>query len=974
MTAESKRIKALAGLLTNEDLYNDDLFFSGSVRQKQQLIVEKLSKSTPIKKPPPSSHVVVSSSSSSSSMCRTMEGVDVAQQQHAVSHNNNNSYNNDDDTSDNINENNDEEVRFGKSANQATFTSASVRERAAAMSGFLTKKNSGPTSGQARAMEWRSGGSGSNTGSAGVEYTPKKIASDFVSQFDRVDGMMMENDVNDSSSNNNNAKRMMKKKSKPSFLLQFDDSPRADSIIAGNNFADYEKEKEEEEVPIRAPLTPRTPRTPLTPRTPSSRSIGNGNNNSSSNNSNSNSNNSNSVLPSPRTQTTTTPRGSRHHSNRMLTSPRRASSNKTSCNFANFDNNDNDTTTAIMNSSMAVEAGSIVEEIDNWLVGGMSLSDTDDEETKNEQEDEEVDNDSNNGEDDFFMNDLDKVLSEANGFLVGVVDSDDDEEEVVEVVEEVEEEEEEERVHFDFNNDDDEEEEETEGMSDDLESELESARQLAQDFTRFLHLDDGFMSPVAAGRRSGGGGEKDVENIAIQEEVEEGDDFGWVGGASKVEDEVVEDEVVEEEIKPEIDAVEVIEEEEVMNDMVVEEVHVLVDDEEESVLSEYVEDEVAQEEVEDDNADDGEGDWEGWTRNNDFFTDFTEDYAADDASEIAEPVAAARKEVIPTQIEPAKSLPQKVSYKPKLRIQIKGAPELKTDKEEEEEAFFYASHPSPQARDDEQLLDTQLVPSPVAEEPPTSKVDTSPKKNKATPKKFGLKKIVHRVRPDIDEESVTSKTHTSPKRTYTSPKKLGLKKIAQRASIESDDESVENMSLFGEGISSFNAFDTSVSLTKSDESERKIIQSPPKLTIYIKGAPQFVPSTQIEEEDAFYFAQPSPLVGDDKGLLSFNFPSSPTAFEPKKENTLTSSTKKHLKKFVNKRYHSRGNTKAEEDYAFGDQVGNDGFNNDFFGAPASPVRQAKDAMKDGGSTKKKILGLLSGKKKKQSRGLYLLDD
>jgi hypothetical protein len=31
-------------------------------------------------------------------------------------------------------------------------------------------------------------------------------------------------------------------------------------------------------------------------------------------------------------------------------------------------------------------------------------------------------------------------------------------------------------------------------------------------------------------------------------------------------------------------------------------------------------------------------------------------------------------------------------------------------------------------------------------------------------------------------------------------------------------------------------------------------------------------------------------------------------------------------------------------------------------------------MKDGGSTKKKILGLLSGKKKRQKKGLYLLDD
>ena len=48
-----------------------------------------------------------------------------------------------------------------------------------------------------------------------------------------------------------------------------------------------------------------------------------------------------------------------------------------------------------------------------------------------------------------------------------------------------------------------------------------------------------------------------------------------------------------------------------------------------------------------------------------------------------------------------------------------------------------------------------------------------------------------------------------------------------------------------------------------------------KLNIYIKGAPQFSQPQQDEEEDAFYFRQPSPLVGDDKGLLSSNFSSSP---------------------------------------------------------------------------------------------------
>jgi hypothetical protein len=60
---------------------------------------------------------------------------------------------------------------------------------------------------------------------------------------------------------------------------------------------------------------------------------------------------------------------------------------------------------------------------------------------------------------------------------------------------------------------------------------------------------------------------------------------------------------------------------------------------------------------------------------------------------------------------------------------------------------------------------------------------------------------------------------------------------------------------------------------------------------------------------------------------------------------------------------------------FNDKSESQGFDNDnfFFAAPASPVRQAKDAMRDGCSTKKKIFGLLSGKKKK-SKGLYLLDD
>eukprot|EP00984_Skeletonema_dohrnii_P029690 scaffold20529_cov83-Skeletonema_dohrnii-CCMP3373.AAC.1 len=374
MTAESERIKALAGLLTNEDLYDDDLFFSGSVKQKQQVIVEKLSKNAPIK--------------DNGGTSLPLHHKQQQQQQQIVidsvkqpSHNADN--------------NNDGEVKFGGSANQTTFVSSSVRERAAAMSGFLTKKKDGPTSGQARAMEWRGGGTTSTAGGNNtiMECAPKKIAPTFVSKFDRV--VVGENDANNGGTPSNKKSKGMKKKSKPSFLFQFDDSPRANGGAggAGGNF------KEEEGVP-RAPLTPRTPRAPLTPRTPSRTT-----------NSNSNSNSNNNLL-SPRTpRQTTTPRG--RHRSTMLPSPRAGAGMNSQTNF--------EPPAAAVNCSMAVEAGSITEEIDDWL-GGMSLSDSEDDDDDDDDDDEhQIDNGydedvdyESNGDDEFFMNDLDKVLSEAN--------------------------------------------------------------------------------------------------------------------------------------------------------------------------------------------------------------------------------------------------------------------------------------------------------------------------------------------------------------------------------------------------------------------------------------------------------------------------------------------------------------------------------------------------------------------------------
>jgi len=233
------------------------------------------------------------------------------------------------------------------------------------------------------------------------------------------------------------------------------------------------------------------------------------------------------------------------------------------------------------------------------------------------------------------------------------------------------------------------------------------------------------------------------------------------------------------------------------------------------------------------------------------------------------------------------------------------------------------------------------------------------------------------VCPESDGERVS--------KTDSSPKKFGLKKIVHQTRPESDEESVVESSSYEEDVSPFHSnFDMSVSLTKSDETEKKGAKTPPKLTIYIKGAPQFTPSRPFEE-DAFYVSNPSPLVGDDKGLLSSDFAWSPSVFDQKKESTLTSSTKKHFKNFVSKtlpapKYQAALKVVAMSGQSTAMNTASDEpetqcFGDDFFyPAPESPVRQARDVMKDGGSTKKKILGLLSGKKKRQKKGLYLLDD
>ena len=604
------------------------------------------------------------------------------------------------------------------------------------------------------------------------------------------------------------------------------------------------------------------------------------------------------------------------------------------------------------NATTGASALSISDDIDDWL-GGMSLSDSEEggDQSPNDNEEEESskngdeeffmndldkmileangfspseegdhpDNDDDeeeevsNGDDEFFMNDLDKVILEANGFLEGVVASDD-------VLSNNEHEEDDEGVqHFGFNGE--EERGENFGMSADLESDLESARQLAEGFTRFLVRDEGSMSPVAAESICGGSRREVVETL--REEV----DCGWAGG----EEEIEEDHVLSESVQDD------------NND---------ASEEEEEAAEEAAE----EEEEEEVNVEENEADWEGWNSNSVFFTSFDDEEEVakdDDASQTAEPVVSREDENVP-QVEP--NMPPRSetkSSKPKLRIQIKGAPQFIPTKEEDEGLFYYASQPSPLARDDEQLLGTQLnMQSPVAIESGSSKTDTSPKKSKSG----------------------------------TSPKTFVLKKIAHQACPESDEDSLEESSSEQE-VSPFHAhFDMSVSLTKSDETEKKAAaKTPPKLTIYIKGAPQFTPSRQFEE-DAFYVSQPSPLFGDGKCLLSSSFASSPLVFEQKKESSLTSSSKKHFKNFVSKTHFpstkyqaaAKGNAKFDQGTTmntFSDKSGAECFDNDFFFAvPGFPVRQAKDAMKEGGSTKKKILGLLSGKKKKQNKGLYLLDD
>ena len=198
MTAEIGRMKALAGLLNNdadlsgllidEDLYNynDDLFFSGSVKQKQQFIVDKLSKNAPMKDNNTNSGVTTTT---------MMIETDTTQPPSHISDNDNA----DDDDNNENDYDNSGEVQFGQSADPTSFVASSVRQRAAAMSGFLTKKKDGPTSGQARAMEWRGGGGG-----GGAQH---KIAPTFVSKFDHhhrggVGGG--ENDVNGGTPTNNN--------------------------------------------------------------------------------------------------------------------------------------------------------------------------------------------------------------------------------------------------------------------------------------------------------------------------------------------------------------------------------------------------------------------------------------------------------------------------------------------------------------------------------------------------------------------------------------------------------------------------------------------------------------------------------------------------------------------------------------------------------------------------------------------------
>ena len=163
--------------------------------------------------------------------------------------------------------------------------------------------------------------------------------------------------------------------------------------------------------------------------------------------------------------------------------------------------------------------------------------------------------------------------------------------------------------------------------------------------------------------------------------------------------------------------------------------------------------------------------------------------------------------------------------------------------------FFAASQPSPLARDDEQLLDTNDVESMVMPSP-------------------------------VSVESESPKTEKS-------PKKFGLR-IFERGggSQKSEEKSVEETTSQEDEFASFTQWN------KSKETEKNVPNTPPKLTVYIKGAPQFTPSRHVQE-DVFYMSQPSPVFGDDKRLLSSSsFAASPSMAEQK-----TSTAKKHFRNF-----------------------------------------------------------------------------
>ena len=879
-------MKALAGLLDDQD-DDDDLFFAGSVKAKQQFIIEKLSKNTPIKD---NQQQLTPQRQQQQQQSPLRQGTSYHHEQQVSKEDVQPSNTN---ISNNNNANNSEEgVKFGgESADEtSSFVSASVRERAAAMSGFLTKKHDGPTNGQARAMEWRVDGSGGGSGGGTQrEVTPKKIAPNFVSKFDKVaavgGSVVEENEVNGGSTT---TPKNHKKKSRPSFLSQFDDSPRTDNKLdeaTGTSMV----------ASPRRPLTPRTslapsPRTssyPTTtllssPRCPTPRSR------------TPKSDKSNLIL-SPRTPRTQQSPGnnSGSSSSRVLPSPRMSSQ-------------------AVLNCSTAAEAGNITQEIDDWF-GGMSLSASTEEGGEEKEKKEERNNDDDHdgdGGDAISLSgsegstDLDNLISEANGFLEGVASQ----EENVDTM-----------IYFGFHDDNDggdkDDDVASAGVnSNDIESELESALQLAQGFTKFLthDSDEGSTSPVAS-------------NVVD-------DNCGWRA-----------DNHVEKEERHD--------EEKFVRELALDEAAGEGEEEEEQ-------EEEEQEEKEQEKEIEGEADWEGWNKNNDFFASFDEKQEEEEevTPQIEEPEIKPHQEYSPRRSFEA-DLP---NTEPKLRVHIKGVPQVLPEKEGEESMFFAASQPSPLARDDEQLLDTNDVESMVMPSP-------------------------------VSVESESPKTEKS-------PKKFGLR-ISGRGGggQESEEKIVEKKTSQEDELSPFSQWN------KPKEMEKNVPNTPPKLTVYIKGAPQFTPSRNVQE-DAFYMSQPSPVFGDDKRLLSSSsFAASPSMAEQKNEKTSMSTTKNHFRNFVGKslpvpKYQATANKKGnslnspsatglikeQEDVKFdqgsalnifNDKSENEGFGTDnfFFAAPTSPLRQAKDAIREGCSAKKKIFGLLSGKKKK-NKGLYLLDD